>query len=197
MQDDVYSTSLDSTRHSKAAYLHWIGGLFFDQNKIQEAEELYSRALRAKEEAWGPKDTSTISIVNNLAILYEEQGKTQAAEEMYLRAIRGHERALGRSTGGSFIPWEVLAPSTSIKIRCRKRRRRIHGWYEGSRTCGPKIPCQPLTPFKIFKYSTRIKARRRKQKGCTVERLRVTKRRKETMHAVSNTYEYSFCPGCK
>ncbi|KAK3624862.1 hypothetical protein LTR56_020759 [Elasticomyces elasticus] len=97
MQDDVYSTSLDSTRHSKAAYLHWIGGLFFDQNKIQEAEELYSRALRAKEEAWGPKDTSTISIVNNLAILYEEQGKTQAAEEMYLRAIRGHERALGRN----------------------------------------------------------------------------------------------------
>ncbi|KAK4902396.1 hypothetical protein LTR49_027084 [Elasticomyces elasticus] len=62
---------------------------------MREAEEMYLRALRGKEEEWGPKHISTLDTVNNLANLYRNQGKMQEAEEMYLRALEGYEKALG------------------------------------------------------------------------------------------------------
>ncbi|KAK3615765.1 hypothetical protein LTR56_026390 [Elasticomyces elasticus] len=85
---------LNSTR-SQAECLYWISGLFFDQNKIQGGQELYWRALHAKEEAWSLKHNSALSIVKNLAIVYKPQNKIQVAEEKYLRVIRGDERARG------------------------------------------------------------------------------------------------------
>ncbi|TKA63500.1 hypothetical protein B0A55_11221 [Friedmanniomyces simplex] len=86
---------VDSTQPEIGEWLHDIADLFSDQNKMREAEEVYLRALRGKEEARGPKHTSTLNTVNNLAILYKNQGKMQEAEEMYLRALRGYEEAWG------------------------------------------------------------------------------------------------------
>jgi hypothetical protein len=54
---------------------------------------MYLRALKGKEEAWGPKHTSTLDTVNNLAVLYADQGKMKEAEEMYLRTLKGKEEA--------------------------------------------------------------------------------------------------------
>jgi tetratricopeptide (TPR) repeat protein len=62
---------------------------------MKEAEEMYLRALRGKEDAWGVKHTSTLDTVNNLAVLYSDQGRMKEAEEMYLRALRGKEEAWG------------------------------------------------------------------------------------------------------
>jgi len=59
-----------------------------NQDKMKEAEEMYLRALRGKEEAWGPRYMSTLNTVNNLAVLYINQGKMKEAEKMYLRALR-------------------------------------------------------------------------------------------------------------
>ncbi|KAH6658642.1 hypothetical protein BKA67DRAFT_591492 [Truncatella angustata] len=75
--------------------LYNLGLLYCDQGKMQEAEEMYLRALRGHEKAWGPDHTSTLVTVNNLGVLYSDQGKMQEAEEMYLRALRGHEKAWG------------------------------------------------------------------------------------------------------
>ncbi|KAK3615436.1 hypothetical protein LTR56_026590 [Elasticomyces elasticus] len=72
-----------------------IGGLYFEQNKIRDREELYSRVLHAKEEAWSPKHNPTLLIVNNLAMVYKPQSKIQVAEEIYLPVLRGDEKALG------------------------------------------------------------------------------------------------------
>ncbi|KAH8197158.1 hypothetical protein TruAng_008687 [Truncatella angustata] len=74
-----------------------LGNLYSDQGKMQEAEDMYLRALRGyeKEKAWGPDHTSTLDTVNNLGILYFNQGKTQEAEDIYLRALRGKEKAWG------------------------------------------------------------------------------------------------------
>jgi tetratricopeptide (TPR) repeat protein len=72
-----------------------LGNLYSDQGKMQEAEEMYLRALRGKEKAWGPDHTSTLDTINNLGNLYSDQGKMQEAEEMYLRALRGYEKAIG------------------------------------------------------------------------------------------------------
>jgi Tfp pilus assembly protein PilF len=54
---------------------------------MQEAEEMYLRALRGKEKAWGPDYTSIFDTFNNLGFFYKTQGKMQEAEEMYLRAL--------------------------------------------------------------------------------------------------------------
>jgi hypothetical protein len=62
---------------------------------MAEAEEMYMRALRGKEKAWGAEHTSTLITVNNLGNLYVDQGKMAEAEEMYMRALRGYEKAWG------------------------------------------------------------------------------------------------------
>ncbi|KAF2678562.1 hypothetical protein K458DRAFT_258574, partial [Lentithecium fluviatile CBS 122367] len=68
---------------------HNLGILYKDQDKLAEAEAMYSRALQGREEALGPKHTSTLDTVNNLGILYRDQGKLAEAEAMYSRALQG------------------------------------------------------------------------------------------------------------
>ncbi|KAK3669213.1 hypothetical protein LTR78_010910 [Recurvomyces mirabilis] len=82
---------------SETAYssLHDMGRLYDNQGWLEKAEQMYLRALQGKEEAWGPKHTSTLGTVNNLGILYWKQGKMREAEEMYLRALQGFEEAWG------------------------------------------------------------------------------------------------------
>ncbi|KAK7177848.1 NB-ARC and TPR domain protein [Paraphaeosphaeria sporulosa] len=75
--------------------LHNLGDLYANQGKLVEAEAMYSRALQGKEEALGPKHTSTLDTVNNLGMLYANQGKLAEAEAMYSRALQGYEEALG------------------------------------------------------------------------------------------------------
>jgi tetratricopeptide (TPR) repeat protein len=75
--------------------VHLLGDLYLNQDKLGEAEKMYERALRGKEEALGPNHTSTLNTVNNLGLLYADQGKLGEAEKMYERALRGKEEALG------------------------------------------------------------------------------------------------------
>ncbi|KAL8810966.1 MAG: hypothetical protein Q9223_007633 [Gallowayella weberi] len=62
---------------------------------MAEAEQIYMRALKGKEKAWGAEHTSTLDTVNNLGLLYSDQGKMAEAEEMYMRALKGYEKAWG------------------------------------------------------------------------------------------------------
>jgi tetratricopeptide (TPR) repeat protein len=74
-----------------------LGLLYADQGKLAEAEEMFQRALRGYEKAWGPDHISTLNKVHNLGNLYKNQGKLVQAEEMYQRALRGYERTLGHN----------------------------------------------------------------------------------------------------
>jgi tetratricopeptide (TPR) repeat protein len=74
---------------------HKLGDLYSDQDKLDEAEKMYERALQGYEKALGPDHTSTLDTVNNLANLYSDQGKLDEAEKMYERALQGNEKALG------------------------------------------------------------------------------------------------------
>ncbi|KAJ5151485.1 uncharacterized protein N7482_010737 [Penicillium canariense] len=67
------------------------GGLYSNQGKLKEGEEVYQQALIGYEKALGPNHTSTLVTVNNLGILYSDQGKLKEAEEMYQRALAGYE----------------------------------------------------------------------------------------------------------
>jgi tetratricopeptide (TPR) repeat protein len=75
--------------------IHKLGDLYKDQCKLDEAEEMYERALQGREKALGRDHTSTLETVNNLGILYADQGKLDKAEEMYERALAGYEKTLG------------------------------------------------------------------------------------------------------
>jgi Tetratricopeptide repeat len=46
--------------------------LYTDQGKMVETEEMYVRALRGREKAWGVEHTSTLDTVNNLGNLYKD-----------------------------------------------------------------------------------------------------------------------------
>jgi tetratricopeptide (TPR) repeat protein len=83
--------------------VHFVGDLYADQGKLGEAEKMYERALRGREEALGPTHTSTLGTVNNLGNLYKDQGKLGEAEKMYERALRGYE-ALGNVRVQQYLP---------------------------------------------------------------------------------------------
>ena len=82
----------------------WLGLLYSDQGKLDEAEKMYQRALQGYEKALGPEHTSTLNTVNNLGILYKDQGKLDEAEKMYQRALQGYEKALGVDQCNTYSP---------------------------------------------------------------------------------------------
>jgi hypothetical protein len=58
---------------------------------------LHLRALKAKENSWGPEHITTLDTVNDLGELYAKRGKAVEAEEMYVRALSGFKKVLGAS----------------------------------------------------------------------------------------------------
>lgn len=60
---------------------------------MTQAEEMYMQLLQGYEKAYSAEHISTLSIVNNIGIVYAEQGKIAWAEKMYMRALRGKEKA--------------------------------------------------------------------------------------------------------
>jgi tetratricopeptide (TPR) repeat protein len=80
------------------AYLdkvHNLGVLHVEQGKLDEAEQMYLRALAGYEKALGRDHTLTLNTVNHLGILYRRQGRIDEAEEMYRRALVGYEKPSG------------------------------------------------------------------------------------------------------
>ncbi|KAJ5413884.1 kinesin light chain [Penicillium cosmopolitanum] len=60
-----------------------LGRVFYDQNKWNEAEKMYERALAGFEKALGSNHPSAIPALNNLGRLYSGQGKLKDAERMF------------------------------------------------------------------------------------------------------------------
>jgi tetratricopeptide (TPR) repeat protein len=69
-----------------------LGGLYRNQGKLKEAEEMYRRALAGYEKALGTDHTPTLNAVNNLGSLYANQGKLKEAEEMFQRGLADTRR---------------------------------------------------------------------------------------------------------
>ncbi|KAF2625508.1 FabD/lysophospholipase-like protein [Macroventuria anomochaeta] len=61
-------------------------------------------SVEGREDALGPKHTSTLNTVNNLGLLYADQGKLAEAEKMYQRALQGYKDALGDAHVRQYIP---------------------------------------------------------------------------------------------
>jgi hypothetical protein len=84
-----------SEEAEQAEEYHQVVYFLSDRERSKEVENLYKRALRGKEKAWGAEYTSTLATVNNLGNLCKDQGKMAEAEVMYMQALRGKEKARG------------------------------------------------------------------------------------------------------
>ncbi|KAJ5536372.1 hypothetical protein N7513_009558 [Penicillium frequentans] len=73
-----------------------LGAFYSEQEKLDEAEQMYQRALAGYEKALGREHTSTLNTVTSFGNLYKDQGKLDLAEHMYQRALAGYEKTLGR-----------------------------------------------------------------------------------------------------
>ena len=72
--------------------------LYYAQGKYNEAETLYKKALKIREEVLGVNHPDTAFSYSNLAKLYHAQGKYEEAETLYQKALKICEDVLGRYT---------------------------------------------------------------------------------------------------
>lgn len=61
------------------------------EGELAEAEPLYWRVLRAREQTLGPDHEKTLGILNNLGTLYDRQKKWDEAEETLKRGLRAFD----------------------------------------------------------------------------------------------------------
>jgi len=66
-----------------------------DRGRYAEAEPLFLRALRIREQQLGPQHPDVAASLSYLASLYRQQGKYAEAESLFLRALRIREQQLG------------------------------------------------------------------------------------------------------
>jgi tetratricopeptide (TPR) repeat protein len=86
---------LDAEHPDVATSLNNLAGVYKDQGRYAEAEQLLKRALAIDEKAVGPEHLSVAIGLNNLSALYDDQGRYAAAEPLYRRALAISEKALG------------------------------------------------------------------------------------------------------
>jgi tetratricopeptide (TPR) repeat protein len=65
--------------------LNGLANLYNDQGKYAEAEPLYQRALRIREQALGPDHPRTREVVWNYAILLRKMGRESEATQLEAR----------------------------------------------------------------------------------------------------------------
>ena len=69
--------------------------MYRDQGKLEEAKDIFVRALAGYEKALGPEHTSTMDTILCLGASYKDQGKLGKVEDMYVRVLAGYEKTLG------------------------------------------------------------------------------------------------------
>jgi tetratricopeptide (TPR) repeat protein len=75
-----------------------LGILYSGQEKLDEAEQMFQRALTGYEKAHGQQALTAqlLNAVNNLGNIYHKQGRLDEAETMLQRALAGHEKTQGK-----------------------------------------------------------------------------------------------------
>jgi len=67
-----------------------LGVLYRNQGKLDEAKEMYMRALKGREKALGVDHISTLRTANNFGNLYADQGKLDEADIPIKRFRQNH-----------------------------------------------------------------------------------------------------------
>jgi hypothetical protein len=97
----------DSVRNANLALA--LGRAEHEQNNYQQAEPLYLRALRIREQTLGTEHPDTAQSLNNLAALFYAQGQYVEAEPLLVRTLRINETALGAEHPDTAVAFNNLA----------------------------------------------------------------------------------------
>src|SRR5215813_14133960 len=82
---------------SYADALNTLATVYLSQQKYDEAEGLYRRAIAIREKVLGDDHPAVAHTLTNLSLLYSLQRKFAAAEEVLRRALNIQEKALGEN----------------------------------------------------------------------------------------------------
>ncbi|KAJ6186207.1 hypothetical protein N7519_007508 [Penicillium mononematosum] len=78
-----------------------LGGLYYNQDRIDKAIPLMERALEGYERTRGDEDKLTIQALDKLGTMYAINGRYEEAEAILKRGARGHEKLLGAEHDGT------------------------------------------------------------------------------------------------
>ncbi|KAF3810747.1 hypothetical protein GCG54_00006655 [Colletotrichum gloeosporioides] len=82
-------------RPSVCKVFHSLGELYSDQDRLDDANTMYERALQGLEKAVGLHHKDTLAIINSLGLLYSKRGQQEVAQAMLERAVQGIEKLKG------------------------------------------------------------------------------------------------------
>ena len=95
--DDNDDTLCTKTMYNLATLLN--KQYLSDENEeevVQEAQELFERVLRSQSSTLGPDHPSTLTTLQDLAVLFQHRHHYEKAQEMWERLLRGQETSLGK-----------------------------------------------------------------------------------------------------
>ena len=84
-----------------------LGRLLMNQGKLEEAGQMYRRAIEVRERLLGVDRPSTLVMYNHLGTLLKMQGTLDEAEKMLRRSLEGQER------GTTLLPSQLATTSPS------------------------------------------------------------------------------------
>ncbi|MCP3961680.1 MAG: tetratricopeptide repeat protein [bacterium] len=129
------STGLDQV--SLATLVNNLGAVCAAQDRLDEAEPLYRRALSMREAALGPEHQDVAFVLKELASVYHRQGHLDRAAPLYERSLEIQERA---GQGNQAI--SELVDQLAIVHRLLKQPAEAEKYFERS----VKIAAQALGP---------------------------------------------------
>jgi tetratricopeptide (TPR) repeat protein len=72
-----------------------LGRLFHNQDKLEEAEKMYVRAIQGFDKSLGPEHATAFELANMLGTLYKHSGRLEEAEKVYFDALERAEETYG------------------------------------------------------------------------------------------------------
>lgn len=104
--------------------IYKLGLLYEEQNRLEEAEILYLRALSGAEKIATPNHISSLALrtIVRLSSLYRQQDRIDKVEAMYLRAVVGQEKKSGRDLDHEVCTFNMLGDIYSEQGRLEEAK---------------------------------------------------------------------------
>lgn len=104
--------------------IYKLGLLYAGQNRLEEAEILYMRALSGAEKIATHDQISSLALrtIVRLSNLYRQQDRVDKAEAMYQRALAGQDRKSGQDHDYKFRTFNMLGDIYSEQGRLEEAK---------------------------------------------------------------------------
>ncbi len=102
--------------------MHWIGVVYQNQQRFDEAQKLLTKALDIRRRTSGDLDLETLAIIYDLGSLYIERQRYEDAERLLAEGLEGRRKVLGEGHPETFRTMGALGRLYGKKyqmLRCR------------------------------------------------------------------------------